>query len=81
MREFWLHPPNTFSLMVEIGAAGGKIFLSIQQRFLEDTIREAFLKQLEEHDIPYRICRKAGSDIAHFSEASVTEGQQLGYWK
>jgi len=74
MREFWLHPPNTFSLMVEIGAAGGKIFLSIQQRFLEDTIREAFLKQLEEHDIPYHICRKAGSDIAHFSESSVTTG-------
>ena len=74
MREFWLHPPNTFSLMVEIGAAGGKIFLSIQQRFLEDTVREAFLDQLEAHDIPYRICRKAGSDIAHFSESSVTTG-------
>ncbi len=73
MREFWLHPPNTFSLMVELGAAGGKIFMSIQQRFREDTVREAFLRQLEAHDIPYRICHKAGSDIAHFAEASVTE--------
>ena len=61
-------------LMVEIGAAGGKIFLSIQQHFLEDTVREAFLDQLEAHDIPYRICRKAGSDIAHFPESSVTTG-------
>ena len=59
--------------MVELGAAGGKIFMSIQQRFREDTVREAFLRQLEAHDIPYRICHKAGSDIAHFAEASVTE--------
>ena len=47
--------------------------MSIQQRFREDTVREAFLRQLEAHDIPYRICHKAGSDIAHFVEASVTK--------
>ena len=68
MKEFWSHPPNTFSLMVEIGAAGGKIFLTIQQRFREDTVREAFLKQLEEHEIPYTLKRVLESDIAHIPE-------------
>ena len=68
MREFWLHPPNTFSLMVEIGAAAGSIFLSIQQRFMEDTVREAFLRILQEHGIPYRVSRRMKSDIARFHE-------------
>ena len=66
--ELWAHPPNTFSLMVEIGAAGGKIFLSIQQRFREDTIREEFLEQLRKHGIPYEVKRVMGSDIARFPE-------------
>ena len=66
--ELWAHPPNTFSLMVEIGAAGGKIFLSIQQRFREDTIREEFLGQLRKHGIPYEVKRVMGSDIARFPE-------------
>ena len=68
MREFWLHPPNTFSLMVEIGAAAGSIFLSIQQRFMENTVREAFLRILQEHGIPYRVSRRMKSDIARFHE-------------
>ncbi len=66
--ELWAHPPNTFSLMVEIGAAGGKIFLSIQQRFRENTIREEFLGQLRKHGIPYEVKRVMGSDIARFPE-------------
>lgn len=68
IREFWTHPPNTFSLMVEIAAAGGKIFLTIQQRFKEDCVREAFLRELEEYGIPYRVCRVMGSDVAHMPE-------------
>ena len=68
IREFWTHPPNTFSLMVEIAAAGGKIFLTIQQRFKEDCVREAFLKELDEYGIPYRICRVMESDVAHMPE-------------
>ena len=68
MKEFWAHPPNTFSLMVEIGAAAGKIFLSIQQRFLEDTVREAFLKRLTAHQIPYTVKRRLRSDIADIPE-------------
>ena len=68
IREFWTHPPNTFSLMVEISAAGGNIFLAIQQRFKEDCVREAFLQELTEYGIPYRICRKMKSDIAHMPE-------------
>ncbi|MBR2532607.1 MAG: hypothetical protein IKE56_08135 [Lachnospiraceae bacterium] len=68
MRELWIHPPNTFSLMAEINAAGGSICLSLQQRFREDSVREAFLRQLEENSIPYRIVRKIRSDNAAFPE-------------
>lgn len=68
VREFWTHPPNTFSLMVEIAAVNGKIFLSIQQRFREDTVRESFLRQLEKRGIPYEIKRVMPSDIARIPE-------------
>lgn len=67
IREFWTHPPNTFSLMAEIAAVNGNIFLSIQQRFREDTVREAFLRQLEEHGIPYNVRRVMASDAAGIS--------------
>ena len=68
IREIWTHPPNTFSLMVEIGAAGGNIFLTIQQRFKEDSVREAFLQELKEYGIPFRVCRVMESDVAHMPE-------------
>ena len=68
MLEFWTHPPNTFSLMAEIAAAGGKIFLSIQQRFREDCVREAFLKELSDNQIPWELKRVMASDIADFPE-------------
>ena len=68
MRELWAHPPNTFGLMVEIGAAGGKIFLTVQQRFREDTVRRAFLRQLEEHGVPYTLRRVMPGDTAAFPE-------------
>ena len=69
IREFWTHPPNTFSLMVEIAAVNGKIFLSIQQRFREDTVREQFLRELERHGIPYTLKRTMQSDIARIADA------------
>lgn len=71
--EFWQHPPNTFSLMVEIAAAGGKIFLSIQQRFQEDCVREAFLQELSENHIPWQLKRVMKSDIAAFPEPDITK--------
>lgn len=71
MREFWTHPPNTFSLMTEIGAAGGKIFLTVQQRFREDTVREAFLRQLEERGIPCEVKRVMKSDVARIPPPSA----------
>ena len=74
MREFWTHPPNTFSLMAEIGAAGGSLFLSIQQRFRENTVREAFLRQLDEHQIPYNLRRQMPSDTAFFPDC-IDEGE------
>ncbi len=68
IRELWLHPPNTFSLLTEISAAGGKMFLTFQQRFLENTVRTAFLRQLEEYRVPYILRRTMAGDNARFPE-------------
>ncbi len=68
IQEFWTHPPNTFSLMAEIAAVNGNFFISIQQRFQEDCVREAFLEQLRENDIPYEVRRVVDCDIAHIKE-------------
>ena len=66
MKEFWTHPPCTFSLMILLGAAGGSIFLSIQQRFRETSVVEKFLSLLVENGIPYELVSKGSSDVAGF---------------
>ena len=52
--------------MVILGAAGGNISLSIQQRFSEKTVVEAFLSLLKENGIPYEIISSGVSDVAGF---------------
>lgn len=71
LREIWVHPPNTFSLMAEIGAAGGNLCLTLQQRFREDTVRETFLRQLGEYGIPYLVIRRTPCDNAAFPEPEL----------
>lgn len=66
MEEFWTHPPCTFSLMVILGAAGGNISLSIQQRFTEKIVVEKFFSLLEENGIPYEVISSGASDVAGF---------------
>ena len=66
IKGLYPHPPNTFSLMSIVSAAGGKIYMSVQQRFKEDSVREAFLKQLEMNGISYNIVSKIDTDIARF---------------
>ena len=66
MKEFWTHPPCTFGLMVILGAAGGNISLSIQQRFAESSVVEAFLALLDGNGIPYNVVSKETSDVAGF---------------
>ena len=66
MKEFWTHPPCTFSLMVILGAAGGNISLSILQRFTEKSVVEVFLSLLKDNGIPYEIISSGASDVAGF---------------
>lgn len=66
MKEFRTHPPCTFGLMTILGAAGGKITLSIQQRFKENIVVEAFFSQLKEFSIPYSVISSGVSDVAGF---------------
>lgn len=66
IKEFWTHPPCTFGLMVLIGAAGGSISLSIQQRFSGSSVVDEFLAILGEYGIPYELVSKKESDVAGF---------------
>ena len=66
MTEFRTHPPCTFGLMIILGAAGGNITLSIQQRFKETTVIEAFLSLLKGYGIPYTVLSSEESDVAGF---------------
>lgn len=59
-------------LMVEIGAAGGRAFLPVQQRIKENTVREAFLRQLDTRPVPYSLRRQMQSDKAFFPEFNDT---------
>ena len=55
----------------EIGAAGGNLCLTLQQRFREDTVRETFLRQLDEYGIPYHVIRRTPCDNAAFPEPEL----------
>ena len=68
IREIWIHPAPTFDLMAEMSAAGGNICLTIQQRFKEDSVREMFLKELDENGISYDLKQVIAADNAFFSE-------------
>ena len=52
--------------MVILGAAGGNISLSIQQRFSGSSVVNAFLSLLEENGIPYEVISSGASDVAGF---------------
>ena len=64
--EFWTHVPSANALLTEVAAVGGKIFLSVHQRFEEDMIVTCLLDELEKNGISYKVCRRMPSDIAHF---------------
>lgn len=66
--EFWTHVPSPNSLETEVAAVNGKIFLSVHQAFQEDHVIKSFLRQLEEHGIPYKVRQKVSSDNAKFPE-------------
>ena len=68
IREFWTHVPGASGLVSEIAAVNGGIFLSMHQRFREDTVVKAFIHQLEENGIGYCVARSIASDNARFPE-------------
>ena len=64
--EFWTHVPSANSLLTEVAAVGGKIFLTVHQRFADDVIVESLLEELKRNGIDHRVVRRMPSDIAHF---------------
>ena len=68
IREFWTHAPNSFAMIAELAAAGGKVFVSLQQRFKEDCVREAFLAELEELRVSCTVRRRMALDVPAIPE-------------
>ena len=66
IREFWTHAPGALPFVIEIKSISGNLFLSVLQSFREDRYLRAFLRQLENNDIPYTIAKTAENDISAF---------------
>ena len=64
--EFWTHVPAANTLLTEIAALNGKIFLTVHQLFREEIIVECLLDELSRNKIAYKVNRRMLSDIAHF---------------
>ena len=64
--EFWTHVPSANALLTEIAAVGGKIFLTVHQKFNEDTILECLLDELKRNGIAYKVHKRMQADIARF---------------
>ena len=66
--EFWTHVPIANDLLTEIASINGSICLSIHQSFEGDSVVNAFLKELENNNIPYEVKKSAPGDIAFFAD-------------
>ena len=66
IREFWTHAPGALPLVVEIKSISGNLFLSIQRSFREDRYVKAFLQELKDNGISYKIARTMQNDVSEF---------------
>ena len=66
IKEFWTHIPDTKRCVVELAAVNGQIFVSMLQGFKEDVYFKAFLKELDDNNISYRVKAAKENDVAVF---------------
>lgn len=66
--ELYTHVPNANNLLTEIAAINGRVFLSIHRNFKEDEVVKAFLRQLDDNGIRYKVKATASVDNAVFPE-------------
>ncbi len=64
--EFWTHVPSANALLTEVAAVSGKIFLTVHQKFEEDTIVMCLLDELKSNGISYKVHKHIPADNAHF---------------
>ena len=64
--EFWTHVPSANALLTEVAAVGGRIFLTVHQRFEEDIIIQSLLDELKRNGISYKVHKHIPADNAHF---------------
>ncbi|MBO5551054.1 MAG: hypothetical protein J5966_03760, partial [Lachnospiraceae bacterium] len=64
--EFWTHVPSANPLLTEVAAVGGRIFLTVHQKFKEDTIVQCLLDEFQREGVAYKVCRRMAADNAHF---------------
>lgn len=68
IREFWTHVPQANSLLTEISAVNGKIFLTIHQSLGDDRVIREFLSELDREGIPHEVCKRMKNDVARFPQ-------------
>ena len=67
IRELWTHVSSGGGMpLIEVKSISGNLFLSLHRSTREDVVDRAFLRQLEEHGIPYTVARFAPCDNAAF---------------
>ena len=66
MQELWGHVPAVNDLYIGMVAVDGKICLTLQQVFDDDTFLKFFCEELREHGISYEVRPKAKIDTAFY---------------
>lgn len=62
--EFWTHVVGRSEISIEMAAVNGNIFISYQQGIKDESYLQAFLKELSDFGIPYKLVRKMPVDVA-----------------
>ena len=66
VKELWPHVPAVNDLYIGMTAVGGKLCLSLQQVFDDDTFLKLFCNELRDIGISYQIRSKTKIDTAYF---------------
>ncbi len=66
IKEFWTHVPPVNDLYIGMVAVAGKLCLTLQQVFDDDTFLKLFCEELRNYGISYEVRPKAKIDTAFF---------------
>ena len=73
--EMYTEAYTPYALTIEMSAVGGTFCISLMQRFADDTYLDAFLNELRQTDLPYRIATRHPLTVAPIANYRVYRGQ------